>query len=144
VTSPSPISVIANQCWLYFDKVRTVPEVRRVLKPTGVLVTSHFNFMPRADDIVRQSEELVLRYNPSGPAVIGMGSFRSNPNGRVARQLYGLAFATTSQSGSPAKNGAVECGHFAGLARRYLLNRSRRSIATTTRCSGELRRTNFL
>ena len=55
--------VIANQCWLYFDKVRTVPEVRRVLKPTGVLVTSHFNFMPRVDDIVRQSEKLVLRYN---------------------------------------------------------------------------------
>ena len=56
--------VIASQCWLYFDKRRTVPEVRRVLKRAGVLVTSHFSFMPRADDIVRQSEELVLRYNP--------------------------------------------------------------------------------
>ena len=56
--------VIANQCWLYFDKSRTVPEVRRVLTRDGVLVTSHFNFMPREDAIVRQSEALVLSYNP--------------------------------------------------------------------------------
>ena len=56
--------VIASQCWLYFDKDRTVPEVRRVLRPSGVLVTSHLSFLPRLDDIVRQSEALVLRYNP--------------------------------------------------------------------------------
>ena len=56
--------VMASQCWLYFDKARTVPEVRRVLKPEGVLVTSHLSFMPRKDEIVRQSEALVLRYNP--------------------------------------------------------------------------------
>jgi len=56
--------IIANQCWLYFDKSLTVPEVRRVLTRDGVLVTSHFNFMPREDTIVGQSEALVLRYNP--------------------------------------------------------------------------------
>jgi SAM-dependent methyltransferase len=56
--------VIASQCWLYFDKAVTLPEVQRVLAPGGVLVTSHLNFMPRLDAIVKQSEELVLRYNP--------------------------------------------------------------------------------
>jgi SAM-dependent methyltransferase len=55
---------IANQSWLYFDAAATVAELRRVLKSSGCLVTSHFNFMPRVDPIVRASEELVLRYNP--------------------------------------------------------------------------------
>jgi hypothetical protein len=54
----------ANQCWLYFDKVKAISELRRVLKPDGVLVTSHFSWLPRLDDIARRSEELVLQFNP--------------------------------------------------------------------------------
>jgi SAM-dependent methyltransferase len=57
-------AVTANQCWLYFDKARVIPEVRRLLAPGGVLVTSHFSWLPRLDAIARQSEELVLRFNP--------------------------------------------------------------------------------
>ena len=57
-------AVTANQCWLYFDKARVIPEVRRLLAPGGVLVTSHFSWLPRLDPIARQSEELVLRFNP--------------------------------------------------------------------------------
>jgi SAM-dependent methyltransferase len=57
--------VTANQCWLYFDLEQTIPEVRRVLAPCGRLVVSHFTPLPRLDDIVRASEALVLKYNPS-------------------------------------------------------------------------------
>lgn len=57
-------AITANQCWLYFDKVRVIPEVRRLLAPGGVLVTSHFSWLPRLDPVARQSEELVLRFNP--------------------------------------------------------------------------------
>ncbi|MEN8133188.1 MAG: class I SAM-dependent methyltransferase, partial [Pseudomonadota bacterium] len=56
--------VTANQCWMYFDLTRTIPEVLRVLKPGGKLLVSHFSFMPRLDPIVRASEALVLKYNP--------------------------------------------------------------------------------
>jgi SAM-dependent methyltransferase len=53
----------ANQCWLYFDKDKTIRELRRVLKRGGWLVTSHFSWLPRLDDLARQSEALVLQFN---------------------------------------------------------------------------------
>jgi len=56
--------VTANQCWLYFDAPRTIVEVRRLLVQDGVLVTSHFSWLPRLDPLARQTEELVLRFNP--------------------------------------------------------------------------------
>ena len=55
--------VTANQCWLYFDLSRVIPEVCRVLKTNGQLLVSHFSFMPHLDPVVRASEALVLKYN---------------------------------------------------------------------------------
>jgi SAM-dependent methyltransferase len=55
--------VTANQCWMYFDLKKTIPEVLRVLGPGGRLLVSHFSFMPRMDNIARASEDLVLKYN---------------------------------------------------------------------------------
>ncbi len=56
-------AVTANQCWLYFDTARALPEVQRVLRPGGFLVTSHFSWLPREDPIARASEETILRFN---------------------------------------------------------------------------------
>ncbi|HSE76943.1 MAG TPA: class I SAM-dependent methyltransferase [Alphaproteobacteria bacterium] len=60
--------VTANQCWLYFDAMRAIAEVKRLLVPDGLLVTSHFSWLPREDAIARASEELVLRFNPKWTA----------------------------------------------------------------------------
>ena len=57
--------VIASQCWMYFDVQRTCTELKRVLKPGGVLVTTHFSWLPRVDQLARASEALVLRFNPA-------------------------------------------------------------------------------
>lgn len=54
----------ANQCWLYFDLTRAIPEVHRILAPAGFLMVSHFSWLPRLDPIAKASEELVLRFNP--------------------------------------------------------------------------------
>jgi hypothetical protein len=54
----------ASQCWRYFDHVRAASEVTRVLRPEGRLVTCHFCWLPKEDEIARRSEELVLKFNP--------------------------------------------------------------------------------
>ena len=56
--------VTASQSWLYFDKTLVVPEVKRVLKRDGLLVTSHLIWLPRQDRIAQASERLVLKHNP--------------------------------------------------------------------------------
>ena len=57
--------VTASQCWMYFDPDLVCAEVRRVLKPGGVLVTTHFSWLPQADTVARASEALVLKFNPA-------------------------------------------------------------------------------
>lgn len=89
--------VTANQCWLYFDPARTIPEVCRVLKPGGHLVVSYFNFLPRKDPIVNASEKLVLEYNPDWTGADWDG--RVSPCPEWARGIFDLTgfFAYTEQ-----------------------------------------------
>jgi ubiquinone/menaquinone biosynthesis C-methylase UbiE len=72
---------IANQAWLYFDKTKTIRELRRVLKPGGWLVTSHFSWLPRLDEVARASEALVLEFNPKWSAADWSGRIPPCPDG---------------------------------------------------------------
>jgi SAM-dependent methyltransferase len=54
----------AGQSWMYFDDRILVPKLRSILKDRGRLVLTHLNWLPRRDPIARQSEALVLKYNP--------------------------------------------------------------------------------
>ena len=67
-------AVTANQCWLYFDYERMIPELQRILKSDGVLVTSHFSWLPRLDKVARASEELILKHNPQWTAADWYGN----------------------------------------------------------------------
>jgi SAM-dependent methyltransferase len=71
--------VTASQCWLYFDCARMVVEVRRLLRPGGVLMLSHFCWLPRLDEVARRSEELVLRFNPDWSAANWSGDIPDVP-----------------------------------------------------------------
>lgn len=73
----------ASQCWLYFDRARMIPEVRRLLRPGGVLVLSHFCWLPRQDEIARRSEELVRRFNPDWSAADWSGEVPEVPEWAV-------------------------------------------------------------
>jgi SAM-dependent methyltransferase len=82
-------AVTANQCWLYFDRDRAVAEVRRLLAAGGVLVVSHFSYLPRLDPIARRTEELVLRFNPQWTAADWSGDVPAIP--RWVRGDFNLA-----------------------------------------------------
>ncbi|MBT4793266.1 MAG: class I SAM-dependent methyltransferase [Halobacteriovoraceae bacterium] len=60
--------ITANQCFLYFDKDKISKILKRILKPGGVFVTSHFSWMPFLDETAKASEELILKHNPSWTA----------------------------------------------------------------------------
>jgi SAM-dependent methyltransferase len=64
LTAASFDVISASQSWLYFDQERATQEVKRLLKPDGVLMLSHFGWLPRDDTIAKATEELVLRHNP--------------------------------------------------------------------------------
>jgi SAM-dependent methyltransferase len=58
-------AVTANQCWLYFDKARLLPRLRRLLVPGGLIAVSHFSWLPRRDPIAAATEAIVLKHNPA-------------------------------------------------------------------------------
>jgi SAM-dependent methyltransferase len=60
--------ISASQSWLYFDKVKMIPEIYRLLKPGGRLLTCHLCWLPRIDAIARESEALILKHNPDWSA----------------------------------------------------------------------------
>ena len=60
--------ITANQCFLYFDITTITPLIAKWLKPDGVLVISHFSWLPRLDAIAEATEALILQYNPAWSA----------------------------------------------------------------------------
>lgn len=73
--------ITASQCWLYFEPSKAIPEILRVLVPEGLLVTSHFSWLPRLDAVARATEELVLRHNPAWTAADYEGVIPDRPKG---------------------------------------------------------------
>jgi SAM-dependent methyltransferase len=57
--------VTAGTCWHWFDHDRALAEVARVLAPSGLLVIANYTYLPQNSAIVRDSEALVLKWNPS-------------------------------------------------------------------------------
>lgn len=85
--------ITANQCWLYFDKSKVIPEVKRLLRPGGLLVTSHFSWLPRMDAIAKASEELILKFNPQWTAADYHGEIPAFPKwAEVHFRLKGMFF----------------------------------------------------
>jgi ubiquinone/menaquinone biosynthesis C-methylase UbiE len=60
--------ITANQCWLYFNKAKTLAECRRALTTNGLLMMSYFSWLPLVDPIAKASEDLVLQFNPQWSA----------------------------------------------------------------------------
>ena len=55
--------ISASQCFLYFDKSKMIPEIKRLLKPEDCFVTSLFSWLPREDQIAKETETLIAKHN---------------------------------------------------------------------------------
>jgi SAM-dependent methyltransferase len=67
--------VVAGQCWHWFDRPAAACEALRVLKPGGRLLIAHFDWLPIGDNIVAQTEQLILRHNPDWGGAGGRGIY---------------------------------------------------------------------
>ena len=72
--------ITASQCWLYFDRDRVVSETKRLLAPVGRLMTCHMAWLPLRDPIAKQTEELILKYNPRWTAANLTGHIPCRPS----------------------------------------------------------------
>lgn len=57
-------AVVAGQCWHWFDGPAAARECWRVLRPGGALVIAHFDYLADRSGVARETERLILRFNP--------------------------------------------------------------------------------
>lgn len=67
--------VTAGQCWHWFDRDAAMREVRRVLRPGGVLAVAHYSYLAEHSPVARDTEALVLEFNPSWTMAGASGLF---------------------------------------------------------------------
>jgi SAM-dependent methyltransferase len=67
--------VTAGQCWHWFDSAAAMAEARRVLRPDGVLVIAHYSYLAPHSPVARDTEELILTFNPSWSMAGSAGIF---------------------------------------------------------------------
>jgi len=56
--------ISAVQCFVYFDKEKLMPELKRLLKKDGKIVLIWMAWLPFESNIAEETEKLVLKYNP--------------------------------------------------------------------------------
>jgi len=55
----------AVQCWHWLDRDAALSEAHRVLRPGGVLAIASYSYLARHSPVARETEALVLTFNPS-------------------------------------------------------------------------------
>jgi len=56
--------ITSVQSFIYFDREKVVPEIKRLLKNNGKMVVAWMAWLPHESKIAEETEKLVLKYNP--------------------------------------------------------------------------------
>ncbi|GMQ83245.1 MAG: hypothetical protein BMS9Abin05_2739 [Rhodothermia bacterium] len=67
--------VTAGQCWHWFDSGAAIVEVQRLLRPGGVLAIAYYSYLADHAAVARETEELILEFNPSWTMAGSTGIF---------------------------------------------------------------------
>ena len=67
--------VAAGQCWHWFEPNAAIEEIRRVLKPNGLLIICHFDWLPFGGNVVEKTEALIREMNPHWQMDGGVGVY---------------------------------------------------------------------
>lgn len=67
--------VTAGQCWHWFDGVAALAEAQRILRPGGVLAIVNYSYLAARSPVARETEELILRFNPTWSMAGSAGMF---------------------------------------------------------------------
>jgi ubiquinone/menaquinone biosynthesis C-methylase UbiE len=67
--------VTSGQSWHWFDAPAAVAEVRRVLRPGGLLAVVAYSYLSEHSAVAADSEALILEYNPEWPMAGWSGLF---------------------------------------------------------------------
>jgi ubiquinone/menaquinone biosynthesis C-methylase UbiE len=65
----------AGQCWHWFDRNAAMVELQRVLRPDGVLALAHNSYLAEHSAVARETENLILEFNPSWTMAGSSGVF---------------------------------------------------------------------
>lgn len=65
----------AGQCWHWFDGPAAMEEARRVLRPGGALAIAYFSYLPEHSPVARDTEDLILEFNPTWSMAGSTGMF---------------------------------------------------------------------
>jgi len=57
--------ITAIQCFIYFNRAKIIPEIKRLLKKDGKMVIVWMAWLPNECKIAEETEKLVLKYNPT-------------------------------------------------------------------------------
>ncbi|MEM9048328.1 MAG: class I SAM-dependent methyltransferase [Pseudomonadota bacterium] len=67
--------VTAGQCWHWFDRPKAAAEIARVLRPSGLAVIAHFDWLPLPGNVVAATEAMIMAANPAWRMAGGTGIY---------------------------------------------------------------------
>jgi SAM-dependent methyltransferase len=65
--------ITAGQCWHWFQRSAAADEARRLLRPNGILVIGHFDWLPLPGSVAEATENLILAHSPGWAMAGGCG-----------------------------------------------------------------------